>query len=202
MDHLTLPRVEWGVASRALETVSGDAHLVQPLSGGALFAVVDGLGHGPAAAEAARAAIRSLEAWAEQPVRAVAECHERLKSTRGVVLMLAWLEGPGDSLSWLGVGNAQGVLQSGDPAQRLRQQTLVGRVGVVGRQLPPLHATRVPVAPGDVLVLATDGIRSDFPNAVDAQLPAQAIADAVFERCAKSTDDALVLAVRYLGAPP
>jgi len=202
MDHLTLPRVEWGVASRALETVSGDAHLVQPLSGGALFAVVDGLGHGPPAAEAARAAIRSLEAWAEQPVRAVAECHERLKSTRGVVLMLAWLEGPGDSLSWLGVGNAQGVLQSGDPAQRLRQQTLVGRVGVVGRQLPPLHATRVPVAPGDVLVLATDGIRPNFMPAVVRDDPPQRVAEAILEQHWTRGDDGLVLVVRYQGAAP
>jgi serine/threonine protein phosphatase PrpC len=202
MDHLTLPRVEWGVASRALETVSGDAHLVQPLSGGALFAVVDGLGHGPAAAEAARAAIRSLEAWAEQPVRAVAECHERLKSTRGVVLMLAWLEGPSDSLSWLGVGNAQGVLQSGDPAQRLRQQTLVGRVGVVGRQLPPLHATRVPVAPGDVLVLATDGIRPNFMPAVVRHDPPQRVAEAILEQHWTRGDDGLVLVVRYQGTAP
>ena len=199
MDHLTLPRVEWGVASRALETVSGDAHLVQPLTDGALFAVVDGLGHGPPAAEAARAAIRSLEAGAEQPVRAIAECHERLKSTRGVVLMLAWLEGSGDSLSWLGVGNAQGVLHSGEPG-KARQQTLVGRVGVVGRQLPPLHATRVPIAPGDVLVLATDGIRSNFMPAAILHDSPQRIAEEILEQHWTRGDDALVLVVRYQGA--
>jgi phosphoserine phosphatase RsbX len=203
MDHLTIPRVEWGVASQALDGgVSGDAHMVHPLPGGALFAVIDGLGHGPAAAEASRAAIRSLTQDADHPVRAVAQCHERLKTTRGVVLMLAWIDGSGDLLSWLGVGNAQGMLQSGDPEQRTRPRTLVGRVGVVGRQLPPLQAAQLPISPGDVLVLATDGIHSNFMHPVSPQEPAQRVADEILEKHWSRTDDGLVLVVRYQGAAP
>jgi serine/threonine protein phosphatase PrpC len=203
MDHLTAPRVEWGVAARAFEDgVSGDAHLVQALPAGALFGVVDGIGHGPAAAQAAREAIRLLAADPEHPVRAVGQCHERLKTTRGVVLMLAWLESPGDCLWWIGVGNAQGVLLSGDPEKRARQQTLIGRVGVVGRQLPPLRATQVPIASGDVLVLTTDGIRTSFTHTVSRHDTPQGVADDILERHWTRSDDGLVLVVRYQGATP
>jgi len=132
----------------------------------------------------------------------VQQCHEGLRKTRGVVMSLALVDHRRSMIDWCGVGNVEGVLFRADTTQARPREALTTRGGVVGYRLPPLKVTSVPVYPNDVLVLATDGIRSDFPNAVDAQLPAQAIADAVFERCAKSTDDALVLAVRYLGAPP
>ena len=59
----------------------------------------------------------------------------------------------------------------------------------------------VPLRRGDTLILATDGVRSDF---LDASLPyqePQALADHVLGRFGTQTDDALVLVVRYLGLP-
>ena len=53
---------------------------------------------------------------------------------------------------------------------------------------------------GDTLILATDGIRSDFLGALLPQGdPPQALADHILARWSKQTDDALVLVVRYLG---
>jgi phosphoserine phosphatase RsbX len=68
----------------------------------------------------------------------------------------------------------------------------------VRRNAPALIST-VPLLARDILILATDGIRSDFTHAVDLERPPQAIADAVFVQCSKPSDDALVLVVRYLG---
>lgn len=202
MDRLTAPLVEWAVASRPLDPGgSGDAYLVHPLPGGALVGVVDGLGHGPAAAEAAREAIRILaDATPDRPLAALTLCHERLRTTRGVVLTLAWMDSQRDSMTWLGVGNVQGLLLGA--GLRKRQETLVGRVGVVGRLLPQLHASVLSIAPGDLLVLATDGIRPGFMYPFSGDGPAQRVADDILEQHWSGADDGLVLVVRYKGGTP
>jgi serine phosphatase RsbU (regulator of sigma subunit) len=60
----------------------------------------------------------------------------------------------------------------------------------------------VSVAPGDTLVMATDGIRSAFVAELAARASPEGIARAVFSRHARGTDDALVLVARYVGAAP
>lgn len=52
---------------------------------------------------------------------------------------------------------------------------------------------------GDTLIFATDGVRRDFAATVTGRRPPQEIADGIFARHGKLTDDVLVLVVRYLG---
>jgi len=74
------------------------------------------------------------------------------------------------------------------------------RGGVVGVHLPALTAEIVPVTPGDTLILATDGVRSDFSNErLPQQDPPPKLADYILARWGTQNDDALVLVVRYLG---
>ena len=204
MEPLTTTALEWAVASRGLEAgVSGDAHIARLLPGGALFGVVDGLGHGHAAAAAAREAVRLLSIGdVEDPIAVVQGCHERLRETRGVVLTLAWIDGTRDCMTWLGVGNVQGELLRGHADARPRRETLVGRGGIVGRLLPPLHAGILPIVPGDLLVLATDGIAPGPLEQVSPSDPVQRVVDDLMARRRTGTDDALVLAVRYRGTSP
>jgi serine/threonine protein phosphatase PrpC len=204
VEPLTTAALEWAVASRGLESgVSGDAHIARLLPGGALFGVVDGLGHGPAAAVAAREAVRHLSAGeVEDPIAVVRGCHERLRETRGVVLTLVWIDGTRDCMTWLGVGNVQGELLRGHADARPRRETLIGRGGIVGRLLPPLDAAILPIAPGDLLVLATDGISRGPFEQVSPSDPVQRLADDLLARGWTGTDDALVLAVRYRGTSP
>jgi hypothetical protein len=58
------------------------------------------------------------------------------------------------------------------------------------------------LTPGDVLVLATDGIAAGFADSLDVSGSAQAITDRIMARHWLATDDALVVAVRYLGRRP
>jgi phosphoserine phosphatase RsbX len=193
---MTPPLVEWTVACRSLGSESGDQYLVsRTKDGGVLVAVVDGLGHGPQAASAAKAAIAVLEASQERELGAqFLRCHERLRDTRGVVLSLGFFAT--GSLTWLGVGNVDGVLvRSGFVAP---EQLLV-RGGVVGRRLPSLELSRFTVARGDTLILATDGIRSRFADDPGITLAAAPTAERILADHGKETDDALVLVVRYLG---
>ena len=53
--------------------------------------------------------------------------------------------------------------------------------------------------PGDVLVLATDGIQAVFADSLDISGSAQAITERILAAHRRPTDDALVVAVRYLG---
>jgi hypothetical protein len=55
----------------------------------------------------------------------------------------------------------------------------------------------VPVHPGDVLVMASDGVRPDFsPDSVLRSPPRQS-ATALLRKHARGTDDALVLVARF-----
>jgi phosphoserine phosphatase RsbX len=179
---------------------SGDLHVIETVHFGMLFAVIDGLGHGPEAALAARVAASILRAHAAIRVQELLErCHEGLRRTRGAVMSLASLDTRSSTIDWCGVGNVEGVLLHVSPTSVRRSEALTARGGVVGYRLPPLKVSTVSVSRQDILILATDGIRSDFAHAVDSELEAQVIADSILSRCSLGSDDALALVVRYLG---
>jgi hypothetical protein len=100
------------------------------------------------------------------------------------------------------VANVEGVLFRADPAARSPREYVVQRGGVVGEQLPPLRASVVPIGRGDTLILATDGIRAGFVERLDLGDSPQRIADRILTGFGRSTDDALVLVARYVGAAP
>jgi phosphoserine phosphatase RsbX len=202
MESLISPLIlDWAVAVRPApgEDVCGDLHLVAPASDSVLLAVVDGLGHGGEAVAAAAAAIDILERHAEEPLEwLVQRCHEGLTKTRGVVMTLARLA-PRREFSWLGVGNVEGALfRAGNGAPHPSEAVLL-RNGLVGYQLPQLQPSTLRMAPGDLLVFATDGIAPAFASSVRPADSPRQIADAVLEAHFKGHDDALALAVRYLG---
>ena len=179
---------------------SGDLGLVLPFPGGTLIGALDGLGHGDEAAAAARAAAGVLRAQPDAHVIwLVRQCHEALAETRGVVMSLASFSERYATLTWIGIGNVEGLLFRADAAASPRRETLLLRGGVVGFKLPPLGAAVLPVAPGDALVLATDGIRSDFANGLSLTHPPQDVANQILARHAKKTDDALALVAVFLG---
>lgn len=190
--------IDWATAGRPLpgEAVSGDLHLVASFDGGALVAVVDGLGHGPEAAAAAKTAVEALSCLPGAPVLQLLDlCHEHLKPTRGAVMSLASFDSRTNIMSWAGIGDVEGIVTSAAGPR----QSIVLRNGVVGYRLPPLRCTDLPVAPGDTLIFATDGVRSDFRATAASGRQPQGIADDILLRHGKFTDDALVLVVRYLG---
>jgi serine phosphatase RsbU (regulator of sigma subunit) len=199
------PLIEWGVATQPLEgeAESGDQYVVRPLPNGVLVAAVDGLGHGREAALAAKRAVATLADYAHEPVISlVRRCHERLRRTRGAVMSLAVLNVQDSTMTWLGVGNVEGVLLRADTAADPLRENVLLRSGVVGCQLPALHASILPVTRGDVLIFATDGIRSGFVEDVTLSDPPQRIAEHILARRATGMDDALVLVARYLGHEP
>jgi phosphoserine phosphatase RsbX len=201
VETLSQPLIEWSVAARPLEDhgESGDRCLVRECSSGSLVAVVDGLGHGHEAAAAAHAALSVLAANADEPlVPLMARCHESLRATRGAVLSLAVFSARDSFMTWAGVGNVDGILLRGAAAPG-RPERLLVQAGVVGRRFPPLRPCRLPVRRGDTLILATDGIRSDFVDGLRPGGAPRPTAERILAGHGTATDDALVVVVRYLG---
>lgn len=192
----------WGIATRVRsgESDSGDHCLVLERPDGLLLAVMDGAGHGPEAAAAARTAIETLRrASSAQPVDLVTQCHEQLRGTRGGVLSLGLIRPRDNSLSWLGVGNVEAAVFS---ATRENAARLLLRNGVVGMWLPPLKAYTLELAPGDTVIFATDGVDNRFTDELEpAGKDPQALAESILRDYGRRSDDALALVLRYTGAP-
>jgi len=176
------------------EVECGDQFCAVAKPGGVLVAVVDGLGHGPEAAEAARLACATLENAPDgQPPAALVErCHVALRRTRGAALCAALFPSAEACVDWIAVGNVEGMVLRGSAARR---EAVLQRPGIVGHTLPRLQSTRLPVAPGDTLVLATDGVERGIAGRIDTTVDA----DRLLERFATGTDDALILLARYTG---
>jgi negative regulator of sigma-B (phosphoserine phosphatase) len=190
--------IEWGCAARPLpgEEVCGDRGLVTSGGPGAVAVAVDGLGHGAQAALAAERAVQAVRAAARHDdIReAIENCHRALADTRGAAVSAARFED--GRLDWAGVGNVEGRIVRGAGA---RGQALLLHPGVVGHELPPLRVAVVPLARGDLVVMATDGVDPAFADGLSPAGSCQTIAAGILDRCARDSDDALVLAVRYLG---
>lgn len=202
MERVIPTWVECGVAGLALpgQSESGDMPAIAYFPGGLLAAAVDGLGHGDEAAAAAKIAISTLESNPGEPViELVRRCHVNLRGTRGVVMSLASFRVTHNLMTWLGVGNTEGVLLRFDASLTPDRESLLLRAGVVGVQLPALQAAVLPIARGDTLILCTDGIRSPFDQQIRFCEAPQQIADKILSQNGKGTDDALVLVARYFG---
>jgi phosphoserine phosphatase RsbX len=200
-----MPLVDYAVAKFVLpgQCESGDHHLVCCNQSGVLIAAMDGIGHGEEAADAAKAAISMLKANVEEPVISLVErCHEGLRATRGVVMSLASIDPEHGMMTWLGVGNVQGVLMRAGARKGSVQEMLLLRGGVVGSQLPALQAAVLPIANGDTLVFVTDGIRGEFVDGLSALESPQRAADRILKQHGRGNDDALVLVVRIIGVRP
>ncbi|MFC4373844.1 stage II sporulation protein M [Nocardia halotolerans] len=199
-------RTEWSTAGRALpgQDVSGDRAVVLDTGdGGVLFGVLDGLGHGAAAADAAdRAAVILADNRGEPLDVLMVLCHRAMVETRGAAVSLA-LIGPEETLQWLGVGNVESRLLTLGPAGPELRATMLLTGGIVGYRLPAhLQPQTLPIRPGDLLLMASDGIVAVGPESLDLARPAATIAGDLLARDAKDTDDAVVLAARYRGAVP
>jgi negative regulator of sigma-B (phosphoserine phosphatase) len=197
---MTIAGLEWSAASAVMpgEIESGDRYVVRALPEGALVAVLDGLGHGVQASSAALVATSVLERFADSSLATLlAHCHEALRSTRGAAISLAAIDTRNNSMSWVGVGNVEGLLRRAKPA--LPDERLLLRNGVVGSNMPLLQPATTRLQRGDVLIFTTDGIAHELVQAFPMLGELQSIATAALARGNKGSDDALVLIARYRG---
>jgi phosphoserine phosphatase RsbX len=198
--------MEWAAVRRPRpgERVCGDHPVAFDIGdGGALFGVIDGLGHGEAAQAAALCAVDTIEDVRAEPLDVVMQhCHRALTETRGVAMTLARVDFDTATLSWLGIGNvtADLVAKHATGVEVRASALLAG--GIVGYRMPQtLFTHQVPITAGDLLIIASDGVAEDHLQSIDFAAQATTIAEQLVGQYGKETDDALVLTARHRGSP-
>lgn len=196
--------IEWARAGRPLpsEYTSGDRGIAVDINGeAALFGVVDGLGHGPPAAEAALRAVDVVTRASSERVEDLIQlCHRVLVGTRGVAMTLARIDFADNTLTWAGVGNVTADLVAKVPTGVQVRSSARLSGGIVGYRIPETTPAQVvSIRPGDLLLMSTDGIAEDYLDHIDFSATAVAIAEGLLGKDAKETDDAMMLAARHRG---
>jgi negative regulator of sigma-B (phosphoserine phosphatase) len=192
-----MSRMEFGIVHRpkAGRNISGDAYLIREEEEATLICLVDGLGSGESAAEAAQAAIRCVEVNSTLPLSDImAECHQALKGTRGAVVALMRISFAESMITFVGVGNI------GIRVRSTASIRPISKNGIVGYRLPRLREFTYPYTPGDLFVLHTDGISSRFTldDALwtEGTQDVQTLADEIARIFGKENDDVTILVAR------
>lgn len=192
------PAIDHHVLARALSgdpEENGDLGLVIEGPGQVFLALVDALGHGREARQVALAAQEYLRAsWPAGLLDLMQGLHGRLKGTRGAVAALCALELASGNLEHCGVGNISARV-FGQAAG-----TLLPRQGVIGYMMarPALQQKRL--FAGDILVLASDGLKEHYSLQDHPQLlegGAAQIAQRLMQTLGKESDDASCVVLRY-----
>lgn len=182
------------------EDRSGDSWAVGRHRGRLRLLLVDGLGHGPIAAEAAAEAVRLFHAYPEaSPETMLGRLHDGLRATRGAALAVAEIVPLHSIVRWAGVGNIAASIVSDAGARNLMSHN-----GIVGHQMRRVQEMTYPWPTDAVLVMASDGLRSqwrlDEHPGVAARDPS-IVAGVLFRDHLRGRDDATVLVARGSSAP-
>lgn len=178
------------------ESVCGDAGRYWDMPGRRVLALADGLGHGPAAQQAAEGAMRCISGvLARSAVEMLLACNERLLNTRGAVLAIAVIELASQTLTLVSIGNIRTRVLSGQGDVRLGS----GR-GIVGAGRLQVLPEQFQLTPGDTVVMFSDGVddAAQVCACLDRQpLTPQQLAQEVVARWGRANDDASVLVYRH-----
>jgi anti-sigma regulatory factor (Ser/Thr protein kinase) len=186
--------VRYGVVSIALEgeIECGDGWSIRRDGDALSMFVVDGLGHGTFAAEAARAGMDAFRAApSATPQEVMTRANAAMSKTRGGAAACARIVG--DRLSYAGVGNISATIVGA-----AKSQGLVSHNGTLGIHKRPSQQFEYVRAPGSILVMHSDGVsaRWDLKKQSDllSRHPA-IIAAAIYRDHGRGRDDATVLVV-------
>lgn len=188
------------IATRALSRTPGDpcgdVTGAWEADGAITLCVADGLGHGPHAREAARAAVAFVEANLGSSLDAIFEgCDRALRSTRGVAMGVAVIRGA--RLTYAGIGNTR-VLRVGRTDKRF-----MGDPGILGTGYRHLLVDSTELAPGDLVFLFTDGLDEracvPYPGG-EGGADLESMADEFMTAWRRGRDDAGLLIYEHGGA--
>jgi anti-sigma regulatory factor (Ser/Thr protein kinase) len=152
------PPVPWAdglTRPMAGEQVSGDGYAVRRLEGLAQVLLCDGLGHGPLAAEATRAAKAAfMTAPLIGPRQLLAHLHPELARTRGAVCAVAELDITDKAVRFAGIGNISSWAIDGT------RRAMTSMPGIVGQHAHDPVEFEYPLPAGAAVIMHTDGLNS------------------------------------------
>ena len=138
------------------ESACGDGWAMRANADNIYLLVVDGLGHGIFAAEAAREAERVFEETeSTTPGAMLLDCHDALKKTRGAAAAIAAINREKRALTFAGLGNISATLISGQGRRGLASHN-----GTLGHQMRRLQEFAFPWNEDSALIMYSDGLTS------------------------------------------
>jgi len=193
-----LPRpIEVGVVSEPIrgEDCCGDGWSLRHSSDGALILVVDGLGHGPLASDAAREAERVFSSAKESSLIGIlTDIHHALKKTRGAAVAVAKIDIGKSILTFAGVGNIGAAIVSTGSGRNMASHN-----GTLGQHMERVQEFTYPWNPESILVMHSDGLISrwdleGYPGIWNK--PASVIAALLHRDFNRGRDDVTVLVAK------
>lgn len=173
------------------EEACGDAWEVSADARHTAVCLVDGLGHGAAAAQAAGVALAAFQQhWRAEPARCLAAMHESLRGTKGVVAAIARIDREEGRLDFSGVGNISARLYRPESSK-----ACISTPGVVGFRFPKPRQERHPWSDDSTLLMHTDGLSGGSAHEL-LRYPASLQAGLFYHRFGGTRDDCGVLVVR------
>jgi anti-sigma regulatory factor (Ser/Thr protein kinase) len=155
----TIPAQAFGLVSIPVhgETQCGDGFFAEIGSSQSLYMVVDGLGHGPGAAEAAEEAIATVRKLSREPLLEIfLRSHDALKKTRGAAMSVVLIDHDRLTATYAGVGNISATLITGS-----NSRSLVSQNGTLGAVIPrAVQAYSYPIERNTFLLMFSDGLTS------------------------------------------
>lgn len=149
-------RYVWGAVRLAKrgEDACGDSWSAKRHGEDLSVLLVDGLGHGPLAADAAQAAILAFESGrGRADAETIERLHRALRPTRGAAASILSMPGASDKVTFIGVGNVLGVV-----ASDLETRRMVSFNGTLGHTLKSVRTFVYPTSGDTLAVLASDGL--------------------------------------------
>ncbi|MDQ8187584.1 ATP-binding protein [Pelagicoccus sp. SDUM812002] len=189
----------WDIFATSLakpgQSVSGDAWAIESWDRGLKVLLVDGLGHGPKAHQAATravdcfATVRDLEG--ESIMLAL---NEALKGTRGAVAAVAEVDNVAGSTRFTGMGNIFGRLINGTETSQLTSVS-----GTVGYNMRNPRSFEYPWFEDSMIILHSDGVGSrwdlgKFPGISYSR--SSIIAGALLRGYRKVSDDSSIVCIK------
>jgi anti-sigma regulatory factor (Ser/Thr protein kinase) len=185
---------EFGAISIAVlgEMECGDIWRIATREGTTSILVADGLGHGPLAATAARAAAAAFDKRPfDSPSESMQHLHQALSGGRGAAASCAIIDAAGCKLAYSGVGNISGSVVSPE-----KSRGMVSHNGILGVQLPRKQQFEYPCTPEDRVVMHSDGMSARWSLQTYPGLFARhaaVIAGVLYRDHARARDDVTVV---------
>lgn len=147
---------EFGAISVALagEIECGDMWRLANHGGSTAILVVDGLGHGPLAATASKAAVATFSQHPfDAPSAIMQHLHRALSGSRGAAAACAVVNGQQAKVIYAGIGNIAGSIVSPE-----RSRGMVSHNGIVGVQMLRQQQFEYACSAQDRIVMHSDGM--------------------------------------------